>query len=115
MQQDKRRLHKFADSHSSIESKSPHHNYDQPIWFLNLHHIFQKSVATTSNLVATIQASRASECQYRKLAAAIAAMESKLSYWRSVDLDIHSIQAAKTSTSLSSRNGKPANWSWTLA
>ena len=86
MQQDKRRLHKFAGSHSAIESKSPHHNYDQPIWFLNLHHIFQKSVATVSNLVATIQASRASERQYRKLAAAVAAMESKSSYWYSVNV-----------------------------
>ena len=53
--------------------------------------IFQKSVATVSNLVAMIQASQASEYQYRKLIAVVAAMESKLSYWRSVDLDWNTI------------------------
>ena len=56
-----------------------------------IYYIFQKSVATVSNLVAMIQASRASECQYRKLAAAVAAMEAKSSYWRSVDLDWNTI------------------------
>jgi len=79
-----------------------------------LHHIFQKSIATTSNLVATIQASQASECQYRKLAAAVAAMEAKLNCWRLANSDIHSIQAARTSTSLPFRNSKPANWLSTL-
>ena len=91
MQRDRRRLHKFAGSRSSIELENPRHNYDQPVWFPNLHYIFQKSVATTSNLVATIQASRASKCQYRELAAAVVAMESKSSYWRSVDLDWNTI------------------------
>ena len=38
-----------------------------------------------------IQASRASECQYRELTAAVAAMEAKSSYWRSVDLDWNKI------------------------